>query len=198
MQAYVLRHWSIVRLGSTAAEKKLFFNLRRLRAKSDSAGLGYMNPEQLADVASDLDVDIAAVETMDGRLNGNDQSLNTFLTSDTDREWQDLLPDDGPSPEETVIDERERSTRRNWLALGMDDLPAREAMIIRSRHLGEETTTLEHLGRQLGISKERVRQLERRALDRLKKSVSRRGDGGSSMTTGATARLNRPSAPGSC
>lgn len=172
IQDYVLRNWSVVRLGTTAAEKTLFFNLRRLRAKIAAASAGYMSQEQRDQVASELKVKVATVEAMEGRLSGSDQSLNTSIGEEGDQEWQDLLEDDGPSPETIAISRRDGTTRSRWLAAALGELPAREARIIRERHLSDDASTLESLGRQLGISKERVRQLERRALDRLQRHVT--------------------------
>lgn len=172
IQDYVLRNWSVVRLGTTAAEKTLFFNLRRLRARIAAASAGYMNQEQRDQVADELKVKVATVEAMEGRMSGSDQSLNTSIGEEGDQEWQDLLEDDGPSPETIAITRRDGSTRSRWLAVAMGQLPAREARIIQERHLSEDASTLESLGRRLGISKERVRQLERRALDRLQRHVA--------------------------
>lgn len=174
IQDFVLRNWSVVRLGTTATEKSLFFNLRRLRAKIAAASVGYMNNEERSQVAEALNVGVGAVETMEGRLVGGDQSLNAAVGDETEREWQDLLEDEGPLPEELVIAHRDGKTRRRWLNDALGELPDREALIIRARHLAEESSTLEALGRKLGVSKERVRQLERRALNRLQRSMTRR------------------------
>ncbi len=172
IQDYVLRNWSVVRLGTTATEKSLFFNLRRLRAKIAAASAGYMSPEQRDQVASELKVKVSAVEVMEGRLSGSDQSLNASTGDEGDQEWQDLLEDEGPSPESIAISRRDGAIRSRWLNVALDQLPAREARIIRERHLSDDACTLESLGQALGISKERVRQLERRALDRLRRHVT--------------------------
>ena len=173
IQDYILRHWSIVRLGTTASEKSLFFNLRRLRAKIAAVSVGYMTGGERAEIARALGVKDGSVASMEGRLSGRDQSLNAVLADDAEREWQDLLEDDRPSPEEAVMTSRDAATRRRWLHAALGELPDREQLIIRERHLSEEASTLADLGQVLGISKERVRQLERRALDRLQRSLTK-------------------------
>jgi RNA polymerase sigma-32 factor len=186
IQDYVLRNWSVVRLGTTAAEKTLFFNLRRLRARIAAASAGYLSQEQRDLVADELGVGSAAVEAMEGRLSGSDQSLNTTVGDAGDIEWQDLLEDDGPSPEAVAIALKDGATRSRWLAAALAQLPAREARIIRERHLADDVSTLETLGRRLGISKERVRQLERRALHRLQRDVARQSDPGAAAASART------------
>ena len=177
IQDYILRNWSVVRLGTTAAEKTLFFNLRRLRARIAAASVGYMSPEERGKIARDLKVGVHAVEAMEGRLSGVDQSLNATIGEESGQEWQDLLEDDSPSPEETVMALRDDATRRGWLHAVLRRLPEREEMIIRARHMEESAVTLAELGRTLGISKERVRQLEQRALGRLQRGLARYGAG---------------------
>jgi RNA polymerase sigma-32 factor len=174
MQDYVLRNWSIVRTGTTAAQKSLFFNLRRLRAKiEESSGepFGEAGRRQVADT---LKVDLAEVESMEQRLAVNDQSLNAPISEGGDDHWQDFLADPGPTPEEAVMSRRDDRRRSTWLAEALDELSPRERRIIRDRRLREEGVTLEELGRELGVSKERVRQLEMRALLKLRASMSRR------------------------
>jgi len=172
MQDYILRNWSMVRLGTTAAQRKLFFNLRRLRAKIAPTSVDQMRPEERGEIAEELMVPVAAVEAMEGRLSGVDQSLNATTGEDTDQECLDLLEDAGPTPEEIVMARRDTEKRRAWLQAALGELPSREQMIIRARHLNDTTVTLADLGRTLGVSKERVRQLERRALDRLQQGLS--------------------------
>ena len=178
MQDYILRNWSIVRTGTTAAQKSLFFNLRRLRAKIESKkereGL---SPDDKNKIAKKLKVKVKDVDAMEGRLSGIDQSLNATIGEDGSDDWQSLLSDDGPNPEDVVIGMKDAQTRSQWLNDALGDLSDRERMIIRERHLGDEVVTLEELGKELGVSKERVRQLEARAMDKLKSSLSTHGNG---------------------
>lgn len=174
MQDYVLRNWSIVRTGTTAAQKSLFFNLRRLRAKIESSteteGLGM---DGRAKIAKELDVSIKDVEEMESRMLGADQSLNARIGEDGDDEWQSFLADERPNPEEVVIGMKDAQTRSKWLMEALGDLSDREQTIIRERHLKHEAVTLEELGKELGVSKERVRQLEQRAMIKLRDSMTR-------------------------
>ncbi|XBQ17682.1 MAG: RNA polymerase factor sigma-32 [Oceanicaulis sp.] len=172
IQDYVLRNWSIVRTGTTAAQKSLFFNLRRLRALIRDVGSGALSPENRAYVAQALKVGEDDVEQMAARLAAVDRSLNAPFTEDGDGEWQDLLADEGPDPEAAVMDRRDTDTRSSWLETAMQTLTEREQLIIRERRLTEETVTLEKLGERLGISKERVRQIEHQALGKLKKALT--------------------------
>jgi len=180
IQDYILRNWSIVRTGTTAAQKSLFFNLRRLRAKINSSISGAMTEEGRMYVAQQLNVDRREVESMEMRLSGHDQSLNAPISEAGEDDWQDFLADERPSPEEVVTGMRDASTRSKWLAEALAELSPRERTIIDQRRLREEGATLEQLGRELGVSKERVRQLEHRALmklrDRLVDRVERTSD----------------------
>jgi RNA polymerase sigma-32 factor len=175
IQDYILRNWSIVRTGTTAAQKSLFFNLRRLRAKiegrNETEGLGELGR---AEIAKELGVNMNDVRDMEMRMTAGDQSLNNRIGENGDDEVQSLLADDRPDPESVVIGMRDASTRSKWLNDALGQLSDREQMIIRERHLTYESVTLEDLGKQLGISKERVRQLEARAMDKLKESMSAR------------------------
>jgi len=174
MQDYVLRNWSIVRTGTTAAQKSLFFNLRRLRARIDNSMGALLSDEGRRMIADELNVDIGEVESMEVRLGCLDQSLNAPLSDSSDDDWMDFLPDGGPSPETVAIGMRDAETRSRWLAEALRELSPREQTIIRQRRLTDEGATLEELGRELGVSKERVRQLESRALGKLKDSMLRR------------------------
>jgi RNA polymerase sigma-32 factor len=177
MQDYILRNWSIVRTGTTAAQKSLFFNLRRLRAKiAREAGGAELGHEARVKIAAELQVSVQDVTEMEKRLSGPDQSLNAPLAEDSDGEWQDLLPDDRANPEQVVIGLRDAETRSRWLNEALATLSPRERTIIRERRLSDESTTLEELGRELGVSKERVRQLEQRALDKLKAAILTKTD----------------------
>jgi RNA polymerase sigma-32 factor len=174
MQDYILRNWSVVRTGTTAAQKALFFNLRRLRAKIDDGSGRPLDDAGRALIAQELAVNIGDVEAMEMRLSGGDQSLNATISPTGEDEWQDFLADERPTPEETVMFARDSRTRSIWLAQALSELSAREQTIIKERRLRDEARTLEDLGRDLGISKERVRQIEHRALEKLKSSLQQR------------------------
>ncbi len=174
MQDYILRNWSIVRTGTTSAQKSLFFNLRRLRARIEGQSGSPLDGEGRERIAQELRVPRRDVEAMEMRIAAIDQSLNAPIGDEGDDNWQDLLPDTRPSPEAVVTGLHDRAHRRRWLRSALASLPDREQRIVRCRLLTEEPVTLEALGRELGVSKERVRQLERRALNRLKASVDER------------------------
>lgn len=182
IQDYILRNWSIVRTGTTAAQKSLFFNFRRLRARienrTEREGLDDAGRRQ---IAKELDVDVSDVVSMEGRLAGNDHSLNATVGEDGDSEWQDFLQDENPNPEEIVIGMKDAKTRSLWLRKALKGLSERERTIIEERHLNYEAVTLEDLGKTLGISKERVRQLEQRAMDKLRSSMSVHVEDGQSL-----------------
>ncbi len=174
MQDYVLRNWSIVRTGTTAAQKSLFFNLRRLRARIDDTSGARLSREGRETIADQLKVSVRDVESMEIRLSTFDQSLNSPISDSSDDDWQDFLADSRPSPEEVAIAMRDSETRSRWLGEALRELNPREQKIIQRRRLREDGATLEELGRELGVSKERVRQLEHRALLKIKDSISRR------------------------
>jgi len=171
MQDYILRNWSIVRTGTTSAQKSLFFNLRRLRAKIRDHGAAQMTDAQRADIANTLRVPVRDVEHMEGRMAGGDRSLNAPVGEDGDAELQDLLPSDFGDPEDLVLEENTHQKQKAWIARAMAALNPREILIIRERKLKDETVTLETLGVRLGISKERVRQIESAALKKLKQAL---------------------------
>ena len=172
IQDYVLRNWSIVRTGTTSAQKSLFFNLRRLRAQIDDTGDGVMTQENKEWVATHLGVKERDVETMASRLSASDRSLNAPMVKDGDGgEWQDLLPDTAQQPDEEFMEQHDGDKRREWIARALASLNEREELIIRNRRLCDESVTLETLGIQLGISKERVRQIEHQALSKLRKAL---------------------------
>jgi RNA polymerase sigma-32 factor len=170
----VLRNWSIVRTGTTAAQKSLFFNLRRLRARIEDASGMRLGDEGRKSIAEQLGVNVGEVESMEIRLGAYDQSLNAPLTETSEDDWQDFLPDERPNPEDVAIGMRDGETRSRWLAEALHELSPREQTIIRQRRLTDEGATLEELGKELGVSKERVRQLESRALNKLRDSISSR------------------------
>jgi RNA polymerase sigma-32 factor len=172
IQDYILRNWSIVRGGTSSTQKALFFNLRRLRAKLAMSGSGTV--AIFDQIAATLGVHRADVELMDARFSGPDVSLNAAVSeSDTAVSTQrlDLLPDDGPLPDEIVEDTIDTDRRAIWLENALKSLTARELDILRQRRLVENAATLESLGDCLGISKERVRQIESRALDKLRRAL---------------------------
>jgi RNA polymerase sigma-32 factor len=171
IQDYVLRNWSIVRTGTTAAQKSLFFNLRRLRAQIDDTGDGVMTRDNKAWIADHLGVPLRDVENMASRLSAADRSLNAPLSVDGDGEWQDLIVDTSAIPEDQVMARRDDTRRKQWIADALKALNERETHVIRQRRLCEETVTLERLGDELGISKERVRQIEHQALGKLRRAL---------------------------
>lgn len=173
IQDYVLRNWSIVRTGTTSAQKSLFFNLRRLRARISDTGDGIMTPENREWVAEHLGVPLRDVENMASRLAGSDRSLNAPLSVEGDGEWQDMIADTSAVPEEVVMQEHDGARRKQWIAEAMEVLTARESYIITRRRLADETMTLEALGEELGVSKERVRQIEHQALLKLRKALEK-------------------------
>ena len=174
MQDYVLRNWSIVRTGTTAAHKSLFFNMRRLRSKIDGASTDYgLTESGRHKIAEEMNVRMADVEEMEKRMFGGDQSLNATIKHDTEEEWQTFLSDERPDPEDVVMGMKDAETRSEWLNTALKALTDREQTIIKERHLQYETVTLEALGNELGISKERVRQLEQRAMEKLKGAIKK-------------------------
>jgi RNA polymerase sigma-32 factor len=173
IQDYVLRNWSIVRTGTTASQKSLFFNLRRLRAQiHGQSARDFLDEDAKQRIATELNVSVKEVGEMEARMNGGDQSLNSPLGLDGASEFQDFLPDQAPTPEEVVIGMRDNATRGKWLNDALTELSPRERTIIQKRQMTDQVVTLEDLGRQLGISKERVRQLEQRAMGKLKTAMS--------------------------
>ena len=172
IQEYILRSWSLVKMGTTAAQKKLFFNLRK--AKSEIAALqeGDLRPDQVSQIATKLGVLDEEVVSMNRRLSGGDASLNSPLRSDSESEWQDWLVDDQtPSQEAVVADTQEMNLRMSLLEAAMTELSERERHILTERRLKDEPTTLEELASEYGVSRERVRQIEVRAFEKLQKSM---------------------------
>lgn len=176
MQDYILRNWSIVRGGTSSAQKALFFNLRRLRARLAQDARMLSNDDLYREVSAALNVSVADVATMDARLSGPDASLNAPLSADSDgqgTERMDLLVSDAPAPDEVVGAAIDTQRRELWLKHALTTLSERELRIINERRLQEEGATLEALGAKLGISKERVRQIEGRALEKLRDALVR-------------------------
>lgn len=173
MQDYVLRNWSIVRGGTSSAQKSLFFNMRRLRAKIAKSGGSTATSDMYAEISSALGVSEADVALMDARLSAPDSSLNAPVGTDesSTAERMDFLVSDDPLPDETASAVIDRERRDSWLKKALGVLNERELKIIRERRLTDDGATLESLGTALGISKERVRQIENRALQKLKHSL---------------------------
>ena len=176
IQDYVMRNWSMVRTGSTSSQKSLFFNMRRVQARlereaaSNGETLDKHQMRQL--IATEVGVPLADVEMMEGRLAGSDYSLNaTQSTDDEGREWIEALEDESTQAEEHVEQEHDMATLRGWLVTALSALNEREQFIVRERKLREEPRTLESLGNELGLSKERVRQLEAAAFGKMRKSL---------------------------
>jgi RNA polymerase sigma-32 factor len=172
IQDHVLRNWSIVRGGTSSAQKALFFNLRRLRAKLTRGGEDRISALIYGQIAASIGVSVADVATMDTRLSGPDVSLNAPVQDDdASAERMDFLLDDTPLQDERVGEQIDSDRRLGWLNAALGVLSEREMNILRERRLNEEAQTLESLGVRLGISKERVRQIENRALEKLKAAL---------------------------
>ncbi|MGA9254346.1 MAG: RNA polymerase factor sigma-32 [Roseobacter sp.] len=176
IQDYVMRNWSMVRTGSTSSQKSLFFNMRRVQARleRESAAAGeVLDRHQLRQmISTEIGVPLHDVEMMEGRLSGSDYSLNaTQSTEDEGREWIDALEDDSAQAAETVEHTHDTEQLRAWLLQAMNDLNERERFIVRERKLRDAPRTLESLGQELSLSKERVRQLEAAAFGKMRKSL---------------------------
>jgi RNA polymerase sigma-32 factor len=171
IQEYILHSWSLVKMGTTAAQKKLFFNLRRLKGQMQAIEDGDLQPEQVTKIATMLAVPEQDVVSMNRRLAAPDHSLNAPVRADSEGEWQDWLVDDSESQETSIGDHEELTGRRALLANALKTLNPRERHILQERRLKEEATTLEDLSRQYNISRERVRQIEVRAFEKLQKAM---------------------------
>ena len=172
IQEYILRSWSLVKMGTTAAQKKLFFNLRKAKSEISALQEGDMHPDQVSVIATKLGVLDEEVISMNRRLSGGDASLNSPMRADSESEWQDWLVDDKtPSQETVVADTQEKTLRMGLLEEAMTELTDRERHILTERRLKDEPTTLEELASQYGVSRERVRQIEVRAFEKLQKAM---------------------------
>jgi RNA polymerase sigma-32 factor len=171
IQEYILHSWSLVKMGTTAAQKKLFFNLRKLKGQMRAIEEGDLAPEQVSKIAETLNVPEDDVVQMNRRLAAPDHSLNAPLRIDGDGEWQDWLVDETESQETMLANSEELSKRRALLVKAMESLNERERHILQERRLKESPTTLEELSQEYGISRERVRQIEVRAFEKLQKAI---------------------------
>ena len=172
IQEYILRSWSLVKIGTTAAQKKLFFNLRRIKGEIKAFEEGDLQPEQVARIADELDVPEKEVVSMNRRMAGGDHSLNAPVGNEEDTaEWQDWLVDEQETQDVQFEEAEEYDARRKLLLEAMKDLDDREIAIIQARRLSDAPNTLEELSQRFGISRERVRQIEARAFEKLQDSV---------------------------
>jgi RNA polymerase sigma-32 factor len=171
MQEYILHSWSLVKMGTTAAQKKLFFNLRKLKGQMQAIEDGDLSPDRVAHIAERLNVSEADVIQMNRRISSPDASLNAPLREEGDGEWQDWLVDGDDDQETSLARHEELGNRRKLLAGAMRTLSERERQILSERRLKDTPTTLESLSQRYGISRERVRQIEVRAFEKLQKSV---------------------------
>jgi RNA polymerase sigma-32 factor len=172
IQEYILRSWSLVKMGTTAAQKKLFFNLRKAKSEINALDEGDLRPEQVSEIATKLGVLDSEVISMNRRLAGPDASLNAPLRSDSENEWQDWLEDkDAVSQETHLAESEEYSLRMGLLEEAMSELTDRERHILTERRLKDDPTTLETLAAEYGVSRERVRQIEVRAFEKLQKAM---------------------------
>jgi RNA polymerase sigma-32 factor len=167
IQEYILRSWSLVKLGTTAAQKKLFFNLRRIKGQIEALEEGDLHPDQVKDIAQRLGVPEEEVVNMNRRLASPDSSLNTPLGSESESEWQDWLADESIDQETRLADSEELNERRTLLATALEELTPRERDILEARRLRDDPMTLEDLSVKYDISRERVRQIEVRAFEKL-------------------------------
>ena len=172
IQEYILRSWSLVKMGTTAAQKKLFFNLRKVKSEISALEEGDLHHEHVSQIATKLGVLEEEVISMNRRLSGGDASLNAPMRADGESEWQDWLADDNAVSQETIVaEEEEKSLRMGLLEEAMAELTDRERHILTERRLKDDPTTLEELASQYGVSRERVRQIEVRAFEKLQKTM---------------------------
>jgi len=173
IQEYVLRSWSLVKIGTTAAQKKLFFNLKKIKNQLQSIDENNLSPENVREIASRLDVKEAEVVEMDNRIYTGDHSLNNKVSQDIGSEWQDMLVDEKETQDITIANKDEYNFRKNLVFKAMNVLNSREKEIIKLRRLSDKPKKLEELSQKFNISRERVRQIEEKALEKLQKEVSK-------------------------
>jgi RNA polymerase sigma-32 factor len=173
IQEYILRSWSLVKMGTTASQKKLFFNLRKAKSQLQALEEGDLRPDQVEAIATKLGVPQEDVISMNRRLSG-DASLNAPLRADSESgEWQDWLVDEGPDQESQLVDREELDRRREYLESAMEGLNDRERRIFMARRLADNPLTLEELSAEFGVSRERIRQIEVRAFEKVQKAVQK-------------------------
>jgi RNA polymerase sigma-32 factor len=171
IQEYILRSWSLVKMGTTAAQKKLFFNLRRAKSQLQALEEGDLKPEHVKTIATKFGVSEEDVVSMNRRL-GGDASLNAPVRADSESgEWQDWLVDDAPDQEETLVQDDEMGRRKSYLSDALATLNDRERRIFEARRLADDPVTLEELSTEFGVSRERIRQIEVRAFEKVQKAV---------------------------
>ena len=175
MQEYILRSWSLVKIGTTAVQKKLFFNLRRAKNQIQAYEDGDLNPENLEKISKQLNVPEKEVVNMNRRLSGADPSLNAKISTDdgSQTEWQDWIEADAPNQEEEYVEKEEDTIRKELISEALNILNERELDIVQTRRLSEESSTLEELSEKYDISRERVRQIEVRALEKIKEEIQK-------------------------
>jgi len=173
IQEYILRSWSLVKLGTTAAQKKLFFNLRRIKGEIAALEEGDLKPDQVTEIATRLNVSEKEVISMNGRMSASDASLNVPMGQDGDMEWQDWLADEDQGQAAEFADRQEFDARMELLSAAMEDLNERERHILMERRLSDEPKTLEELSQVYNVSRERIRQIEVRAFEKLQKAMQR-------------------------
>ena len=167
IQEYVLKSWSLVKIGTTAAQKKLFFNLKKLKNQLSDYSDGNLKPHQVKEIADRLDVSEKEVTEMEGRMSGNDYSLNAVVSAEGEEEWQDWLVDEDADHEIKIAENEEISKRKELLSKAINILNDREKNIIKDRKLSEDPKTLDELSKEYKISRERIRQIEERAFEKL-------------------------------
>ena len=171
IQDYILKNWSVVRTGSTASQKALFFNLKKIKQQINDVSMDYMGQNEINKVTEMLKVKSIEVQNMESRLSGGDLHLNQKVDNETENDLMSLLADDRQNPEETYEDFNDKNIKKDFIDKAINTLNDREKIIIRLRKFRERSITLDELGQKLKISKERVRQIETKALEKLKKSL---------------------------
>ena len=171
IQDYILKNWSVVRTGSTASQKALFFNLKKIKQQINDVSREFMGQEEVNKVSNMLNVKSIDVQNMESRLTGGDLHLNQKVDNESDNDLMSLLADDRENPEETYEDFNDKKIKKDFINKAIDTLNEREKTIIRLRKFREKSITLDELGQKLKISKERVRQIETKALEKLKRSL---------------------------
>ena len=171
IQDFILKNWSVVRTGSTASQKALFFNLKKIKQQINNVSREFMGQEEIDKVSSMLNVKSLEVQNMESRLTGGDLHLNQKVDNESENDLMDLLQDERQNPEESYEDFNDKSVKRNYINAAIDSLNDREKTIINLRKFREKSITLDELGQKLKISKERVRQIETKALEKLRRAI---------------------------